>query len=238
MARDEFINNLRIASGELTPPRVWNGPDLEASGIVPFWQEDRVWSNRDLWLTPKSVEGFDPADFEDLPEKEREKLAKEVAAFLAIAREVPANARARKTQSKQACKHLEGAIKIVGGRLLNEWIAAQNKMLEVAMEAARKKEWYAEKDEKEVCEPLLGTYKAPRLRIKSIDREVVFDPVALFCGGGQGVVDLVVLPTFETAYYVVFKDNHWQIVSSRGKPNRRPFTPETFVNTITRLPRF
>src|SRR5262249_18272068 len=156
----------------------------------------------DLWLAPRSVEGFDPADFADWPKEERDKLEREVAAFLAVARKVPANQPATKAQRKQARKHLEEIAKIVRRRLLGDWLAAQNKMIEQAIAAAQVKGWYVEKSEKEVQESLLGVYKAPRLRIRSLDKEVVLDPIARFGSGEQGIVDLVVLPTYETMYLI------------------------------------
>ncbi len=90
-------------------------------------------------------------------------------------------------------------------------------------------------DQKEVLESLLGRYKAPRLRIRTQDGEVVLDPVALFGSGRKGVVDLVVMPTYETAYLLAFKNGQWQIVSPRGTAHSRPLTRATLVNTITKL---
>ena len=74
------------------------------------------------------------------------------------------NKPAPKAISAQARKHLEAIIEIVGHRLLNEWLEAQEQMVEEAMAAAKERGWYVEKDEKELHESLLGAYSAPRLR--------------------------------------------------------------------------
>jgi hypothetical protein len=216
----------------LPPPRVSHDEGPRADSVYTS-----TIHSANLWLTKKSVEGFDPADFANWPKQEREELAKEVEAFLAIAGQVPANKPASKTLSGRARKHLEGAIKIVRQPLLRDWLEAQKRMLEEATSAARSKGWYVEQDEKEVLESLLGAYKAPRLRIRAPDQEVVLDPIALFGSGRQGIVDLVVMPTYETAYFITLKNGHWQIVSPKGTLNSRPFTPQTFVNTITGLSR-
>ncbi len=89
-----------------------------------------------------------------------------------------------------------------------------------------------------VEESLLRTYNAPRLRIKTWDREMMLMPVARFCAGRQGAVNVMVSPTYERAYMVTFKDGRWQIVSLQGKQNKRPFNRETFANTISRLSQF
>lgn len=232
MAREQFIDSLRLASRMLGAPRV----SSEQGGPTDVFLASRL-QNADLWLTTKCVEGFDPADFPDLSREEREELENEVAAFSAIAEKVAPNAAATKQQSGRARKHLERAIQIVGSSLLREWIEAQNRMLNEAIAAAKEKGWYFQEDQKELLESLLGSYHAPRLRIRTADKEVVLDPVARFGSGRQGVVDLVTMPTYETAYLVTFKNGQWRIVSPHGSASSRPFTQTTLVNTIARLPR-
>jgi hypothetical protein len=231
MAREDFIDNLRMASRLLPPPRV-NGGQRRQTDVY----ESSLMHSSDLWFAETSVKGFDPTDYEDWPERDRNKLAREVAAFRAIAERVPANKPATKAQSRQARRHLEGAIKIVRQHLLDEWLLAQQRMLDEAKAAAKANGWYVEQDEKEVVESLLGAYRAPRLRIRALDREAVLDPIAYFGSGRRGVVDLVVLPTYETAYFLTFKNGQWKIVSPNGAQNRRPFTRETFARTFSRLP--
>jgi hypothetical protein len=230
MAREEFVDSLRLASRLLSPHTV--SGERGPTGDPRIGLQLDV---ADLWLTPKAVEGFDPTDFADWPKADREELAKEIAAFKAIAVQVVPNKPATKPQSKQARKHLDRAIAIVRRHLLPEWLEAQERMIDEASTAAKTQGWYVEKDMKEVLESLLGKYQAPRLRIRTQDKEVVLDPIARFGSGRQGVVDLVVLPTYETVCLVVFKDNRWQIMAPLGTQHRRPFTPATLVNTITRL---
>src|SRR5437868_15409734 len=102
MAREEFIDSLRRADRMLKPPRVASdgGPHQET-----YYRS--IVHSADFWLTSKSVEGFDPADFADWPENERNELNKEVSAFRAIAAQVPPNKPATKAQSREARKHLE-----------------------------------------------------------------------------------------------------------------------------------
>lgn len=226
MALEDFLDSLRLASRMFGPTKfVGPGPKLKSLQL-------------DGWLTPLSVEGYDPADFADWPEIERRRLDAEVRAFLSIARQVPPNAPAPRDKSRQARGHLEEVIKIVGSRLKAEWLEAQETMIQEAASAAKAKGWHVERDEIELEESLLGSYKAPSLLIRTWDREMRLMPVARFCAGRQGAVDLIVSPTYEREYAVTFKDHHWHIVSLRGKQNRRPFNRETFGNTISRLTQF
>ena len=232
MARAAFFDNLRIASRSLAAPRVDTGLGMPADAHLAARLD-----SADLWLTPKSVEGFAAHDFSDWPTREREELAREVAAFLSVAEQVAADKPASKSQSKQARRHLERVIALVRDRLLSEWLGAQERLIEEAIAAANERGWHVDKDEKKVTESLLGEYSAPRLRIRTLDNEVVLTPIALFGSGRQGVVDLAVLPTFETAYVVTFKDGHWKIESIRGTGHSRPFSRKTLINTIDRLAR-
>src|SRR5438874_6482011 len=124
MAREEFIDSLRFASRLLSPPRASSSQSTQ----IDTHLGDHL-NSADLWLTSRSVEGFDSADFLDWGKHEREELSKEVAAFLAIAKQVQPTKPATKIQGKQARKHLERIIEIVRHRLLPEWLAAQEEMI-------------------------------------------------------------------------------------------------------------
>jgi hypothetical protein len=230
MPRDQFIDNLRAASRSLSTPNVSSGQgtdiDAKLSAMI---------NSADLWLMPGTVKGFDINDFADLPQRKREQLAEHVAAFGSIASRIPNNKPATKLQSDQARKHLEEAIRIVGDHLKKEWLKALENLMKEATNAAKEKDWRVIPDEKEVRESVLGKYVAPRLRIVTKDKEVVLSPVVYFGSGRRGVVDLVLMPTYETKYLVTFKNGEWQIVTPHGSAYTRPFTATTLVNTITHL---
>ena len=232
MSRERFIDNLRLASRLLASPKVVNGHASEDE--LPL---HRMMRTANLWLTPKTVADFDPEAFAYWTKNEREALAKHIAAFLTVAETIPANSPASPAQSEKARKSLEAVIQTVRPRLLAEWIQAQESMIQDATTAAEAKGWYVERDQKEMKESLLGTYSAPRLRIRAKNKEVVLDPIALFGSGRRGVVDLVLMPTYETKYLVTFKDGNWQIVAPHGKMHTRPFSAATLVNTISQLSR-
>lgn len=232
MSREEFIDNLRLASRLLAEPRAQRDHGARTDANVAL-----MLNAADLWLTHKTVAGFSPADFADLPRPERQDLATAVESFLAIAKRVSADKPATKSDSRQARGYLKRAIKIVRDQVMHDWLEAQREMLATATAAAEARGWYVDMDEKEVQESLLGSYQAPRLRIRTPDREFVLDPVVCFGSGRQGIVDLVVLPTYETERLIALKDRKWWIVSRHGAARAQPFTPETFATTIAKLSR-
>ncbi len=160
MAREEFIDNLRAASRSLPPPRTNRVVGARTDRDIAV-----LLRAADLWLTPRAVHGFNVADFPDLSEAQCAELAKAVAAFRAVAERAVAGRAlphkpAKKIDSARARKHLEHIIRIVREAILREWLAAQEKMIGAATAAAEAKNWYVEKDEKDVEESLLGSYKA------------------------------------------------------------------------------
>ncbi len=225
MARNEFIQHLRTAYRLLQPPKVQTD-----HGSGDNERLSKALDSADLWLSRRAVSGFNEADFADLPNNQGKVLANEVAAFLGIAEKVPPNKPARPDQSAEARKHLEAIIGIVREPILKHWLVAQENLIDEAKKAAKSKGWGVREEKKEVAESLLGKYFAPRLHIRDNDKEVVLDPVAYFGSGHQGVVDLAVMPTFEAANILSYKDGQWQIVT---RNNRLPLTQSTLVNTIT-----
>jgi hypothetical protein len=87
MAKHEFLKNLRVARNLFTSPRLMvDDPSLDPQA----WE--RLLFRRAIWLTPRSVAGFDVDDFKELgPDRQRE-LADAVREFLDVARQVPPTA--------------------------------------------------------------------------------------------------------------------------------------------------
>ena len=87
MAKHEFLENLRLARNLFTSPRLMvDDPSLDPQA----WE--RLLFRRAIWLTPRSVAGFDADDFKELgPDRQRE-LADAVRDFLDVARQVPPTA--------------------------------------------------------------------------------------------------------------------------------------------------
>ena len=96
MARDKFFLSLRNALGFLAPEVKTDSQTLNSTDIQRQIQDAAI------WLTPKSVEGFDAKDFLDLPKAQRTALSNEVAEFTKIAEQVPADGPATDEQIQNA----------------------------------------------------------------------------------------------------------------------------------------
>ena len=109
------------------------------------------------------VEGFGLADFPELQQKQRQQLVDEVNAFLAIAKEVPADKPASKEQSDDARTHLLRIIEIVGGLLRTEWLSNEAACsLKKRVIQRKRTDGTSSSTKRRLFETLLGEYKAPR----------------------------------------------------------------------------
>src|SRR3954467_7531687 len=70
---------------------------IDSRHLDPVRLRERL-GRSSAWLTPQTVEGFDPDDFDFLPPGERDGLAENVRAFLAVARAIPADGSASPEQ--------------------------------------------------------------------------------------------------------------------------------------------
>jgi len=93
MAKQDFLDNFRIARNLFFHPHVeTDSPSLDQETM------QRIIGRAAIWLTPRSVKGFNAADFPELGLDRQRELQDSVQAFLAIATKVPPKEAATKEQ--------------------------------------------------------------------------------------------------------------------------------------------
>lgn len=107
VALGDFWLNVRRAARKVAPDVIAEGPKLDSAAIQQKLR-DAV-----LWLTPKSVEGFDPSDFEFLSPAERKALTEAVKRFRQIAERVPPDKPATDEQIQQALPQFQRIVEIL-----------------------------------------------------------------------------------------------------------------------------
>jgi hypothetical protein len=84
MSKQEFLQNLRIARNLFAHPRVQSdSPALDPQEL------EKAIARAAIWLTPKSVEGFNLDDFSELDPQRQQELQAAIDDFLRVARQVP-----------------------------------------------------------------------------------------------------------------------------------------------------
>jgi hypothetical protein len=107
MALDEFWRNVKIAASLLWPDVLTDAPDIDSDRLA------RRLKSAALWLTPATVEGFDPKDYKFLSPSERDELKESVEGFRRVAEQVPDNGPAKKGQVEEALPKLRRILAIL-----------------------------------------------------------------------------------------------------------------------------
>jgi hypothetical protein len=89
----DFLANFRIARNLFAHPRVIaDSPAIDTAAV------EQMLARAAIWLTPKSVAGFNAADFPELGVARQQELLSAVLSFRALASEVPADMPATREQ--------------------------------------------------------------------------------------------------------------------------------------------
>ncbi len=96
MSRDDFLASVSVACSALSPTVQADGRPNNADYLTT------VMRRADLWLTTKSVEGFNARDWTHWARDAQERLRVAVERFKAIAEQVPAKGPATLEQSESA----------------------------------------------------------------------------------------------------------------------------------------
>jgi hypothetical protein len=107
MALDEFWRNVKIAASLLWPDVETDAPGLDSDQLA------RRLRNAGLWLTPATVEGFDPDDFKFLSPSERDELKKNVEGFRRVAETVPDDGPTTPEQVEEALPMLRRILEVL-----------------------------------------------------------------------------------------------------------------------------
>jgi hypothetical protein len=117
--------------------------------------------------------------------------------------------------------------------LRNEWQEAMERLVRSAEEWSGRQGWDHWRDEKQISEDFLGTYKVPRLLILKGASRLVLEPVARFVPGASGLADLAVLPSYDSVS--IKRSNGQWYVHPFGESGRRKWSEEVFTATATEL---
>jgi hypothetical protein len=229
MAKSDFILSVRSAVGFLDSEVQTDSESLDSEEI-----REQV-RHAVVWLTPKSVEGFVPQDFAELPEPQRNELNAQVVAFRSIAEQVPADSRATHQQIEAALPHFLRIVSLVREALLPKWVADLDMLVSQAESWCEQQDWPHKRQSKVIRERLLGRYEVEQLRFHTGRAGFMLDPVARFVPGALGLVDLYILPTLDTVMILRTEDDWVVHVERPGDLQVLPWHRENFAAAVTGL---
>ncbi len=223
MAKSDFISSVRAAVGVLDTEVETDSQSLDSEEIR------RQLRKAAFWLSPKSVEGFVPQDFAELPGPRRNELNAEVEAFRSIAQQVPGNSPAKEEQIEAALPHFVRIVSLVREAVLPPWIADLDELLSQVESWCEAQDWPHKRQDKILRERLLGPYEVEQLCFHTGRAGFMLDPVARFVPGGLGLVDLYVLPTLDSVIILRSEDGWVLQVDRPGDVQVLPWGKEQFA---------
>lgn len=228
MAKEDFERNVRKAHRELFEKQRAEHPLLDPDSTA------RLLKRAGKWLNADSIAGFDSADFSNLSAEQLGKLSEAVRAFLAIVHSVSPDGGATEAQFIAGRDQLRKVGEILREADKSEWLAALDQLLKDCEGWSRHQGWEAKRDAKEITDDFLSRYEAPVLLIHSPQGRLLVDPVARYTVGGEGRVDLCVMPSFESAW-MARDGSTWSIQADFGDRSSHPLSEETFIGTAKAL---
>jgi hypothetical protein len=229
MARQEFYDDLRRVYGLAFPTEVET-----AAPLVNPDEMRRKLRGSPFWLAPKSVEAYHPEDFNDLDAGRQEELKRAVDTFGSIAKVVTRNAPLTEDQLREGLRAFATLLSIVRPLILQEWVAEVVRRVAEAEEWCASKEWLARRKSKSLKDKFLGSYDAPQLHVSAFDNHFLLAPVARFAPGTSGLLDLALLPSYDSVL-VVHSAGQWRIDPVEADTRRRPWSKAAFIDTVTQL---
>ena len=107
MAIKDFWTNIRAGANLRSSQAVVDSPRLNAERI------GSILRSATFWLTPKSVEGYDPNEFGFLADEERRRLTESIEQVRATASKVPHIGPATEEQIREAMPKFENILKTI-----------------------------------------------------------------------------------------------------------------------------
>jgi hypothetical protein len=191
--REECVLDVRRAARLAEKPTVITSSGLANPDVIA-----KTLHRAALWLTPKVVEHYDPAEFGDLSPELRDGLTRAVDTFRVIAATIPVDQSAMPGQFARGEEAFRGLLTALRNVVLAEWEHAADALVGNTESWAKDFGWVTKRVPKRLSETLLGTYEAPQLLMHAAPNLYVLDPVARFVPGAAGAFDLSVQPSFYT----------------------------------------
>jgi len=115
---------------------------------------------------------------------------------------------------------------------LEQWLLQIESLYAQIEEWAPKRGWATLRDERSYSERRLGEYRAPVLLVHAPQGRVLLEPISPFIVGAQGRIDVSQYPSFDSAAYLVRRDNSWRVRSTNVEATEIPWTEESFISAV------
>jgi hypothetical protein len=124
---------------------------------------------------------------------------------------------------------LQKVIQIVREPIKQQWESDLQALVNNAQAWCSRRNWQSKIIPRRMSERMLGEYDAPQLMFSVGPTSFVLNPVSRFAPGTSGLVDLAVLPTYESVL-VTKSPNAWYVNQPTEEDGRREWSEDAFVS--------
>lgn len=144
-------------------------------------------------------------------------------------------ARGKKTPESQAADPDE---------LRDRWLAQLQGLVGDVERWAKNLDWSTRRIEKKLEDIQLEAYKAPALILQRETTRVLMEPIARSTPGGEGLVDLYLMPSYDDIASLYFYDGGWKlhypfpgtpIIGDIRQAEARPLTEESLRDVLEEM---
>jgi hypothetical protein len=115
------------------------------------------------------------------------------------------------------------------------WIDAVTRLIGDAEQWSLKQDWSIRRVMKTIQEDRLGSYEVPQLLIQSTAGRLLLDPVACYIAGATGLVDLFLMPSYDSVTITRYDDGGWHLHPDGDADKSLPWSEENFIATAEML---
>lgn len=117
----------------------------------------------------------------------------------------------------------------------DEWIAEIGAMADDVERWAKENDWDTKRETREMSEEGVGTYRAPVVRVQTMQGRVYFEPVARFISGGPtGRIELIGTPSFWQVV-LIREEGRWHFYTEDFEDLHKEWTKEGFTDAVAYL---
>lgn len=232
--REEFILDTRRAARTVQKPTVTVDSELINTDAL-----SKALQRAALWLTPKVVETYDPAEFTGWDKGLQSELSNAVEGFRAVAQTVPSDKPATAAQFRDGLAAFQCLTTAVRDIVLVEWKDAVEGVVKQVEQWSAEFNWHSRRQQKKLTETLLGEYSLPQLYLYAEGHLYVLDPLARFVPGALGAFDLTIQPSFYLTSLYRHLDGTWYLHLDVGQgvngARTAVFSKDAFHESIDEL---
>jgi hypothetical protein len=128
----------------------------------------------------------------------------------------------------------------IRGRIADrkKWIGKVGDLVEVVQQWAKELGWSTRQIEKQLDDSRIGKHKIPALILQDGTVRVLLEPVSRRVPGGEGLVDLYLMPSYEDIASLFLRDDGWRLqyvfpeagaLATEDEPEEKPLSKEVLA---------